>query len=322
MKAPRFWYRPAGLASAALAPLSRLWRAAGAARTRRAIPYVSALPVLCVGNLTAGGAGKTPLCLALADILEKTGRRVVFLSRGHGGRLAGPVVVDPALHRAAEVGDEPLLLARRAPCVVARDRAAGARLIEKAWPGRVIVMDDGFQNPGLAKTLSLLAVDGEAGFGNGRVIPAGPLREPVEEGLGRARGAVLIGGEAERGRLEARLPVFPARLELDPAALERLGSARLIAFAGIGRPDKFFSALPEDRVIESHGFPDHHPYSAAELARLRARAEATGAALVTTEKDFVRLPEGAGVAALPARLVFGGDAEARLAALLAGGLDG
>jgi tetraacyldisaccharide 4'-kinase len=303
MQAPAFWQQGGPLA-ALLAPAGHLYALAG--RLRRALtrPARTACPVICVGNLTAGGSGKTPTALALAERLAALGRRPVFLTRGYGGLERGPLLVDPAGHDAAAVGDEPLLLAALAPTVVARDRAAGARLA--ATLGDVIVMDDGFQNPRLAKDLSLLVFDGGAGLGNGRCIPAGPLREGLAEGLARAQACVLIGKDATglAGRLGA-LPLLRASLE--PEA-RNLAGRPVLAFAGIGRPEKFFATLRGlgAELVAARGFPDHHAYRPAELAALRAEAAAAGAALVTTSKDLARLPadERRDVTALAVRLVF------------------
>ena len=245
--------------------------------------------MLCVGNLVAGGAGKTPVALDLARRLAARGAHPHILSRGYGGTAAGPLAIDPARHDAAEVGDEPLLLARAAPTWIARDRVAGARAAIAAGAG-VIVMDDGFQNPALAKDVSLLVIDGAYGFGNGRVMPAGPLREPIAGALARAEAVVLM-GEDELG-LAARLGamrVLAARLV--PVARQAFAGP-IVAFAGIGRPEKFFRTIVESgaTLIERHEFPDHYRYGAAELARLEDEAARDGARLLTTAKDWVRLP--------------------------------
>jgi tetraacyldisaccharide 4'-kinase len=291
MRAPAFWQRD-GVWPRLLAPAG--WALAEAGRWRRhlAHPVKLPIPVLCVGNLTAGGAGKTPVALALAAELGARGRRVHCLTRGYGGREAGPIVVDPALHDAGAVGDEALLLAAVAPTVVARDRVAGARLA-LACGAELVVMDDGFQNSGLAKDLSLLVVDGAVGFGNGRLLPAGPLREPIDGGLARAHAVVLIGpdraGVAQR--LGGALPVLGARLAPDPA-WDALRGRRVVAFAGIGRPEKFFDALRDHgiAVAAAIGFADHHRFDAGDIARLDATAASADAGLVTTAKDAVRLP--------------------------------
>ncbi len=290
MRAPDFWTENGALATL-LAPLGAGYDLAG--RLRRAmVPSVSTdIPVVCVGNLVAGGAGKTPVVLALVEALTARGAVVHCLSRGYGGNSPGPRRVDAARDSAAEVGDEALLLARAAPSWVARDRAAGARAATAAG-ARVLVMDDGFQNPALAKDLSLVVVDGAYGFGNRRVMPAGPLRETVARGLARADAVVLLGRDRRTlgPTLGNHLPLLGARLAPRPGA-ERLAGRKVLAFAGIGRPEKFFATLAElgAELTETRAFPDHHPYTAAELRDLRERAQALGAILVTTEKDAVRL---------------------------------
>ncbi len=287
LRAPEFWARP-GLAGQLLEPLGRAHAAAAAARRALTRPWRAGVPVLCVGNLVAGGAGKTPVALDLARRLAARGAHPHLLSRGYGGSEAGPLAVDPARHDAQQVGDEALLLARAAPAWIAADRVAGARAAIAAG-ARVIVMDDGFQNPGLAKDLSLLVIDGSYGFGNGRVIPAGPLREPIAAALARADAVVAMG--ADEAGIAARLGgkrVLAARL-VPVAAL----AGPVVAFAGIGRPEKFFRTLAESgaTLVAQHGFPDHHRYGAAELTRLGDEAERAGARLITTAKDWVRLPQ-------------------------------
>jgi tetraacyldisaccharide 4'-kinase len=298
MRAPDFWTEDGALA-ALLSPLGAGYDLAGRLRRAMVPPVAADIPVVCVGNLVAGGAGKTPVVLALVEALAARGAAVHCLTRGYGGSAAGPRRVDAARDGAAEVGDEALLLARAAPSWVARDRAAGARAAAAAG-ARVVVMDDGFQNPALAKDLSLVVVDGAYGFGNRRVMPAGPLRETVARGLARADAVVLLGHDQRNlgAALARRLPVLTARLEPRPGS-ERLAGRRVLAFAGIGRPEKFFATLagPEDgpggglgaELVETRAFPDHHPYGAAELRALRARARSLDAILVTTEKDAVRL---------------------------------
>ncbi len=259
------------------------------------------MPVFCIGNLVLGGAGKTPVALALAEMLLGRGLRPCFLTRGYGGREAGPLLVDPDRHGSSDVGDEPLLLARKAPTIVARDRRAGAELALKQGAD-ALILDDGFQNPSLVKDLSLLVVDAAYGFGNGRVFPAGPLRERLTEGLARADAVVLLeGGEpASRLDLPQSLPCFKARLQARGRAE---GDGQYLAFAGIGRPEKFFASLRVAGVdlAGTLAFPDHHRYAAEDLARLRRDAEARGARLITTEKDLVRLSkeEREGIAVFP-----------------------
>ncbi|MGH7088398.1 MAG: tetraacyldisaccharide 4'-kinase [Stellaceae bacterium] len=282
--APEFWNR-SGLMAHLLEPAAWTHARIGAARWALTRPWRASVPIVCVGNIVAGGAGKTPVVLTIAARLRRAGLTVHLLSRGYGGRAAGPLAVDPALHGAVEVGDEPLLLARAAPTWVARDRAAGALAALNAGAG-LIVMDDGFQNPSLSKDLSLLVIDAAYGFGNGRVIPAGPLREPIAGALKRADAVVLLGPEEVPVRaLLGRRPLIEARLV--PQKLPRLDRP-VVAFAGIGRPKKFFRMLAAAgaEIAACHAFPDHHPYRADELARI----ERPGATLVTTAKDWVRLP--------------------------------
>jgi tetraacyldisaccharide 4'-kinase len=290
MRAPGFW-RTDGTLPALLSPLSLGWIAGTWLRRATTTPYRAPVPVICVGNLVAGGAGKTPVAIALGQDLIGRGKAVHFLSRGYGGRETGPLRVDPATHAAADVGDEPLLLARIAPSWIAHDRAAGAAAAVAAGAA-AIVMDDGFQNPGVAKDLSLVVVDGGYGFGNGRVMPAGPLREPRAAGLARADAVVLMEPD-EAGvasLLQRNLPVL--RATLAPIEAEPLRGKSVFAFAGIARPEKFFATLESlgCRIAGRRAFPDHHPFTEAEIASLVAEAERAGALPVTTEKDAVRLP--------------------------------
>lgn len=312
MQAPRFWSNPPerpGLAARLLAPLAWVWAAVTRRRLDRAPRARLGIPVICVGNVTAGGAGKTPVVIALAMRLAARGVAVHVVSRGHGGSLAGPVRVDPDRHTAAEVGDEPLLLAAFAPVWVARDRAAAGRAAEAAG-AQVVVMDDGLQNPDLDKALSLVVVDAGFGFGNGCVIPAGPLREPVADGLARAGLVVLIGDPETRAAFRAAWPDLPvpvaeARLAPLPTGMDWAG-LRALAFAGIGRPEKFYATLRNlgAEVVAIRSFADHEPFETRVLARLEAEAVAAGAQLVTTEKDAVRLPPDVrrNVLVLPVRL--------------------
>ena len=312
MRTPAFWQRPS-LRARLLAPLGRLYGATTArAMAERGLDV--GVPVVTIGNFVAGGAGKTPAALALAALLVALGRTPAFLSRGYGGRTAGPVQVDLDRHDADAVGDEPLLLARRAPTVVSRDRPAGAGLC-RALGADTIVMDDGLQNPSLAKDLSLAVIDGPAGLGNGLPVPAGPLRAPLDRQWRHVAGLILVGdgapGEAVARAAENRsLPVHRARLVRET---DDLAGRRCLAFAGIGRPDKFFATLAEAGAViaATRPFPDHHRYRVSELAALAAEAQRLGADLVTTEKDAARLPPdfAAGVRVLRVRLAFD-DAEA------------
>jgi tetraacyldisaccharide 4'-kinase len=299
MKTPAFWYRPPGAAARLLAPLGALYGLAGRLRHATATPATAPLPVLCVGNLVAGGAGKTPVALALLAALARRGIAAHAVTRGHGGREHGPLTVDPARHDAGAVGDEALLLATQAPTWIARDRAAGCRAAAAAGAGAV-VLDDGFQNPGVIKDLSLVVVDGAVGFGNGHLLPAGPLREPVARGLGRADALVVVGADAcdvaaRYQRDIGHRPVLTARLEPEPAAAAGLTGCRVLAFAGIGRPEKFFATLESlgAVLVATHAFADHHPFTCPEAMALVQRAEALDAVPVTTAKDAVRLPGAA-----------------------------
>jgi tetraacyldisaccharide 4'-kinase len=306
MREPLFWWRDAGVASALLAPLAAAYGAVAGLRLRRR-GRRAGVPVICIGNPTVGGAGKTPTALAVARILAAAGERPAFLSRGYGGTLAGPRQVDPLRHRAGDVGDEPLLLARIAPTVVGRDRVEGAGL-GVAVGASVIVMDDGFQNPSLVKDAAVLVVDGRRGIGNGRVIPAGPLRAPLAGQLARAHALVVVGASPRvTGVLaEARarnIPILEARLEPDAGVIAALGNARALAFAGIGDPPKFFATLADAgiAVAATRSFPDHHRYTRAEAQALCDDADRAGLALVTTEKDLMRLAGDDAAAQLAAR---------------------
>ena len=292
MRAPDFWRHDGGLA-VALSPLATLWAAGAAWRVRSAHPWRAPVAVVCIGNLVAGGAGKTPLAIAVARHLAVRGRRPHILSRGYGGRVPGPARVDPARHDAAAVGDEPLLLAAAAPTWIAHDRAAGARAAIAAGAD-ILVLDDGFQNTALVKDMSILAIDGGYGFGNGRVMPAGPLREPIRAGLARADAVVIVG--VDRVDATASLPkgldVYCARVVPVPGACDEIAGQPVFAFAGIGRPAKFYATLAEMgcRIEATRDFPDHHRFTPAEIADIVDRAARAGAIPVTTEKDAVRLP--------------------------------
>ncbi|MGB6536370.1 MAG: tetraacyldisaccharide 4'-kinase [Xanthobacteraceae bacterium] len=304
MREPAFWWRPRG--GIALTPVAAVYGAAAWLRLRATGQSVGA-PIICLGNLTVGGAGKTPAALAVARLLLAAHQRVFFLSRGYGGRLAGPVMVNPSVHGAAAVGDEPLLLAHLAPTIVARDRLAGAHFARRAG-ARIIVMDDGFQNPSLKKDLPILVIDGRRGIGNGRIIPAGPLRAPLQSQIARARALIVVGpGEAAEAVAEnARrrgLEVFGSRLEPDRQTLAALGGRKILAFAGIADPNKFFATLDAAglAVAERVSFADHHRYAAAQAQALLDRAQQQNLMLLTTEKDHVRLTGDPPLATLAAR---------------------
>lgn len=292
MKAPGFWHQPESLTARLLVPAGALYAAAGRLRRRLTRPQRLGVPVICVGNLVAGGAGKTPVALSIGRLLHDMDVTAHVVLRGYKGREAGPLRVDPARHTADAVGDEALLLAAELPTWIARDRVQGARAAERAGAD-VIVLDDGHQNPTLHKDLSLVVVDGGYGLGNGRVMPAGPLREPAAAGLARASAVVLLGSdETGIAGLAEGLPILRGHLEPVPAAWAVRGRA-VVAFAGIGRPDKFFATLERQVgafVKGRHAFPDHHAFTRADLMPILAEADALGAVAVTTAKDFVRLP--------------------------------
>lgn len=321
---PRWWYqrdRRAPITRALLTPVSWIWSWATARRIARARPVDPGPRVICVGNLTVGGTGKTPIVREVARLLEDAGRRPHVLTRGHGGRLTGPIRVDLSVHSAAEVGDEPLMLAQSGPVWVARDRAAGAAMAAADGAG-AIVMDDGHQNPSVRKSCSLVVVDGETRddewpFGDGAVMPAGPMREPLKAGLARADAVIVLlpadlaAPDPELLGLFTGKPVLIARLAPDGPP----PPGPLLGFAGIGKPWKVERALlaAGAQLADFAAFPDHTPYDERALAALADRAAALGARLITTEKDWVRLPAAwrERVTAWPVRARFEDEAAAR-----------
>lgn len=299
MQAPGFWSHPPkapGLLARLLAPLGWVYGAATAQRLRRPGAFKADVPVICIGNLNAGGTGKTPTTIALIERLAARGANVHVVSKGHGGRLHGPVQVRERHHSAADTGDEPLLLSAFAPTWVARDRAAGLRAAQGAG-AQVVLLDDGFQNPSVVKDLSIVVVDAQRGFGNGRCLPAGPLREPVSVGLARADLVLSIGTPSAQQAFVAdwggllHLPHLKGQLEVLQMGIDWAGQP-VLAFAGIGYPEKFFATLRATGadVIRTEALSDHQPFSDTLLRRLEHEADNLGAQLVTTEKDAVRLP--------------------------------
>ena len=295
---PPFWWYGSGTSLTAflLEPLALVWDLATQLRWAVTNPYRSKLPVICVGNLTVGGAGKTPTAIAIAEQLRSHGEAPVFLTRGYGGRIRGPHLVDVHRDSAADVGDEPLLLTQTAPVVVSADRVKGARLAE-AQQSSVIVMDDGFQNPQLAKDFSILVVDRATGIGNGLIVPAGPLRGSLRFQLLKAQAMILVGAGTAASEVETRarmleLPVFDATLA-PKSQTKWLKNKQVIAFAGIAHPEKFFETAEQAgaQIVERLSFADHHAYTEEDAAGLLADAEKAGALLITTEKDHVRLSE-------------------------------
>ena len=310
MKAPAFW-REDTFPSRLLAPLGWMYGAVASYRASRTGGTRVDVPVVCVGNFVAGGAGKTPVALALADWFFQRGRKPHFLTRGYGGRLVGPARVETDHQSAEDVGDEALLLARKAPTWVSKDRPAGAAAAIEAGAD-LIIMDDGFQNPNLVKDVCVVVVDGAYGVGNGRLLPAGPLREPIKTGLARADLIVVLGPHdgSFTSSLPSNIEIVAGTLTPAPSA-SSFSHGRVMAFAGIGRPEKFFETVAElgCEVAATKAFPDHHIYTDGELANLRDQADRAGARLLTTEKDLVRIgrDRAAGLTALPVSVTWSDD---------------
>ncbi|GAA3841671.1 tetraacyldisaccharide 4'-kinase [[Pseudomonas] carboxydohydrogena] len=306
MREPDFWYASPSLTSLLLAPIAAIYGAVTGARMARQGAR-AAVPVICVGNYHLGGAGKTPTTLRLAEMLRALGETPFVVSRGYGGSLAGPVRVSD--HSAAEVGDEPKMMARHVPVIVARDRVAGAELA-RGEGASVVLLDDGFQNPALEKDASVVVIDAARGLGNGRVFPAGPLRAPLAGQIARTNALIVIGegnaandvaqGVVQRGGLVLRASFVP-----DESVVVRLRNKRVLAFAGIGDPARFFATLRAHgiEVVSQRAFADHHPFTADDIDALTREAGADALTLVTTEKDLARLEGDPALAAYAARIV-------------------
>jgi len=329
MKTPEFWSRR-GPPALALLPLTPLWWLAGTMRKAFATPYHAPIPVICVGNLTAGGVGKTPLVAWLFDRLAERGLQPAILSRGYGGSAAGPLWVDPAEHDAGICGDEPLMLADRRDVMVAHDRARGARMIAERGRHDLIIMDDGMQNPYLAHDLEIGVFDGSNGVGNGWLMPAGPLRVPLSAGLAQLDLAVINGDDETglAGRIPEAVERYEARLHPEKSVIESLEGTPLLAFAGIGRPKRFFASLEAagGQIAKKLSFADHHPYSQHDLMQILEDAQRHGAEMITTQKDWMRLPPDwrARVAMLPVTLEIdrADDLLARIDAVISAVADG
>ena len=329
MKTPEFWSHR-GPPALALLPLTPLWWLAGTMRKAFATPYHAPIPVICVGNLTAGGVGKTPLVAWLFDRLAERGLQPAILSRGYGGSAAGPLWVDPAEHDAGICGDEPLMLADRRDVMVAHDRAWGARMIAERGRHDLIIMDDGMQNPYLAHDLEIGVFDGSNGVGNGWLMPAGPLRVPLSAGLAQLDLAVINGDDETglAGRIPEAVERYEARLHPEKSVIEGLEGTPLLAFAGIGRPKRFFASLEAagGQIAKKLSFADHHPYSQHDLMQILEDAQRHGAEMITTQKDWMRLPPDwrARVAMLPVTLEIdrADDLLARIDAVISAVADG
>jgi tetraacyldisaccharide 4'-kinase len=302
-KTPDFWGQEKSIWTKILSPLSWLYLAGHRLNVKRQKPYTSSLPVICVGNIVAGGSGKTPAVMALIELLNKNGHfhNIHILTRGYGGTLKGPTSLSLTDHTPDDTGDEARLLAQYAQVILSADRPAGAKLAELAGAD-LLIMDDGLQNPSLSKTLSFLVVDDSFGLGNRRLIPAGPLRESVLDTLNKTDALILIGKNLP---FETDKPVFNAQIK--PARILP-SNTPYVAFAGIGRPGKFLKTLQDMKVnlIDFHAYADHHPYSEQDIQKLKERARTSGATLITTEKDIARLSPSLaeGIETLPISLVF------------------
>lgn len=292
-EAPPFWWKTHSLAAFLLAPLSSIYGWAGGQRMGKKPRLISKSPVLCVGNFVAGGAGKTPTAIALAHAAKNAGLKPGFLTRGYGGGISIATLVEPKTHNSHDVGDEPLLLATHYPTVVSPDRPKGAELLEQQGIN-FIIMDDGFQNPSLRKDYSLVVVDAARGIGNGFAMPGGPLRANLGTQLAHANAILVIGKEngadkVIRAAARRAKPVYEARVV--PVNDREWQGRRMLAFAGIGDPEKFFSTLRQAGadVVITRSFGDHHPLSTEEMDEILQQAESDDLEIVTTTKDAARL---------------------------------
>ncbi len=295
MRQPQFWYQKPGLKAWMLAPIAAIWDQAAKTRLRRSCALSAGVPVICIGNVNVGGTGKTPMTIALAQRLSEAGRKPHIVTRGYGGDEPGPVLVDERRHSSSNVGDEPLLLAAFAPTWVARDRLEGARQAAEAGATEIL-LDDGHQYPRLARDLTILTVNAAVGFGNEKVMPAGPLREELARGLSRADVLVVVGSLSNyrvfQGSNSGKLPLPTTRAELRPlkTGIDWEG-LDVVAFAGIGQPDSFYQTVAAlgAKIKHSIALGDHQPLDGRLMRRLETVARNRNAQLVTTEKDAVRL---------------------------------
>lgn len=286
MKQPYFW-KSRSFINYLLLPFSLIFIIAVHIRKQFTASYKPLIPVICIGNATAGGAGKTPTAIAIAEFLKEKEYKIAFLSKGYGGTLYGPVIVDEKKHNATECGDEPLLLSKIAPVIIAKDRKSGIKLAE-TFDIDFIIMDDGLQNPYIKKDINILVIDGESAFGNGMLIPAGPMRETLNSALKKANAAILIGND--KMAISHKLTQVPL-IKADIIAKANVQEGGYLAFAGLAFPDKFFSTLKKCGylVIKQIGFPDHYQYSISDIHKIKKLAESMSCRVITTEKDFVRL---------------------------------
>ena len=293
LKTPKFW---SGInwQSILLFPLSFIWRFGNYLRKKNTQPEKMNIPIICVGNLTVGGSGKTPVVITLCRFLSGIGKSPSVLTRGFGGNKKGPIFVDRTLHQSSDVGDEPLMMAHSIEVCVSRERPLGAYHIIANKQADCIVMDDGLQNPTIKKDLKLAVFDGKFGIGNGLLLPAGPMREKLVDGL-RNVDIVIFNGEDETEltrKIPPNIPVFTGELRPDDEIIDTMKNRRVFGFAGIGNPSRFFKTLNDigaDIVGEAH-FADHHPYTNADMIQLYEEANQAGSELVTTQKDWMRLP--------------------------------
>jgi tetraacyldisaccharide 4'-kinase len=321
-KTPSFWYDTNSASSrhiaTALSSLSAVYALGHLVHQKLTPTHKADIPVICIGNLTAGGGGKTPTALAVMNLIKTAAlaKHPCFLSRGYGGTLSGPVTVDATIHTAKDVGDEPLLLAAKAPTIIAADRVAGARFAH-AMGHDLIIMDDGLQNPGLHKDVSIVVIDGTAGFGNGLLLPAGPLRTPVWRGLKGANAVLLIGADHHNvlKQIPDGKPILRATVE---ASVPSHPAGSYFAFCGIAHPDKFRRSLESTglNIAGLDSYPDHHPYTAEDIDNLKKKAAAHNARLITTAKDAMRLPQDGTFDILPIALHWDKDSSHQMSQLI------
>ena len=321
IKTPHFWTE-LSWQSVILFPVSYIWRFGHYAQQKILNTKETEIPVICVGNLTVGGSGKTPVVITLCRFLSGIGKSTSILTRGFGGKEKGPIFVSTNLHQSLDVGDEPLMMAHSLDVCVSRNRPLGANHILDKKKYDCIVMDDGLQNPTLKKDLNIAVFDGKFGIGNGFLLPAGPMRQKLEVGIQNID-LVIFNGKDETGlgqKIPPHIPIFTGELQPDEEIVEKMKNRRVYGFAGIGNPSRFFKTLNNigaDLVGEAH-FADHHPYTNADLTQLYEEAMQSGAELVTTQKDWMRLPTDwrDRVLTVPVRIHFSADDTIKIVSFL------